>query len=254
MIRHPITFLILVLLPVLRLTPPPENEHIVFLISEDENNYDAHKTIPAFAEKIRKESNYDVSVLLGKGSHGAFSYPKFNKLSDADLVVIFSRRVALPHEQMNSLKSFLGKGKPLVGIRTANHAFNVREKIEEGFEEWPAFPADILGCENRGYGPTEPGTNVSVQSEVANHPIVKNLSSHWHSKGNVYLVAPLIDSSAVVLLAGTADNTTQPIAWTRKAGNSKIFYTSLGHPSDFSNKDFLMLLSNSIRWALSKEN
>jgi len=254
MMHHPTAFLILILLPVLQLTSPREKESIVFLISEDENNYEAHKTIPAFAEKIRKESNYDVSVLLGKGSHGAFSYPEFYRLSKADLVILFSRRVALPHDQMNSLKSFLKEGKPLIGIRTANHAFNVREKIEKGFEEWPEFPVDILGCENRGYGPTEPGTDVRVQDEVTNHPIVKNLSLHWHSKGNVYLVSPLIDSSAVVLLTGTVGDTTEPIAWKRKVGNSKIFYTSLGHPSDFSNRDFLMLLSNSIRWALSKEN
>lgn len=254
MMRHPIAFLILILLTVLQFTSPGKKAHVVFLISEDENNYEAHKTIPRFAEQIRRESGYEVSVLLGRGKQGAFSYPEFSSLEGADLVVLFSRRVALPHDQMNLLKSFLKKGNPLIGIRTANHAFNVREEIEKGFEEWADFPTAILGCANRGYGPTEPGTDVSVVRESINHPIVKNLPLRWHSKGNVYLVAPLIDSSATVLLAGTVGDTTEPIAWTRKAGNSKVFYTSLGHPSDFSNTDFLMLLSNGIRWTLSKEN
>ncbi len=227
---------------------------IVFLITEDSNNYEAHKTVPRFAEMLKKEHGYKVTVLLGKGDHGFYRYPSLEALSKADLLVIFARRIALPHEQMNAIKNYISNGKPLVGIRTANHAFKVNGKVEDGFEDWPAFVADILGCENRGYGPQESGTDVSVIPEAANHPIVKDLQiQQWHSIGQIYHVAPLIDKEAAVLLKGKVNDKTEPIAWTRTAGKSKVFYTSLGHPADFKTPQFITLLLSGIKWALNKK-
>jgi hypothetical protein len=109
---------------------PGQNEkpHIVFLISEDPLNYQAHKTIP---------------------------------------------------------------GKPLVGIRTANHAFSVRDEVPEGYESWWDFVPDILGCENRGYGAVELGTEVAFTPEAIGHSITKGFEpASWHSAGNIYHVAP----------------------------------------------------------------
>lgn len=225
---------------------------LVFLITEDPDNYKAHKTVPIFAEMLRKKYGYEVTVLLGSGSSGSYHFPNMDKLTEADLLIVFARRIALPHEQMNALKIYLSNGKPIIGIRTANHAFTVREKIEEGYEGWPEFVTDVLGCQNRGYGPVQPGTEVSIVAEAANHPILKNIKpKQWHSKGNIYLVAPLLDQDASILLTGKAKDITQPIAWTRNAGKSKVFYTSLGFPADFSSSQFTTLLVNAVKWALS---
>jgi type 1 glutamine amidotransferase len=226
---------------------------IVFLVTKDSNNYEAHNTIPLFAEMLRKEHGYEVTVLLGTGDHGSYRYPSMDALSKADLLVVFARRIALPHDQMNAIKSYLGKGKPLIGIRTANHAFTVNGKVEEGFEDWPAFVADILGCQNRGYGPQELGSEVSIASEAANHPILKNIQmKQWHAEGSIYHVAPLLDKNAAVLLIGKLNDKTEPVAWTRTAGKSRIFYTSLGYPTDFQTSQFNTLLVNAIKWALVK--
>jgi type 1 glutamine amidotransferase len=228
---------------------------IVFLITEDTLNYEAHKTIPMFAEKIRKEYGYEVAVLLGRGPHGACRFPDIHKIDDAALLIVFSRRIAVPHDQMEVIKNYLSKGKPLIGIRTANHAFTNRTKIEPGFEDWPGFVSEILGCENRGYGPVEPGVNVSVQADAVDHPILQGVQPRqWHSDGNIYKVAPLLDKEAKVLLTGTVDNITEPVAWIRKAGKSKVFYTSLGYPTDFKSAPFLTLLTNVIQWSLAKKS
>lgn len=228
---------------------------IVFLITEDTFNYEAHKTIPVFAEKLRKEHGYEVTVLLGSGPHGAYRFPDIHKIDDASLLVVFSRRIALPHDQMQVIKNYLSKGKPLIGIRTANHAFTNRTKIEPGFEDWPGFVAEILGCENRGYGPEEPGIDVTVNEDAIHHPILKGVEPmNWHSDGNIYKVAPLLDKDAKVLLTGKVENLTEPIAWVRKAGKSKVFYTSLGYPTDFNSTPFLTLLVNAIQWSLDKKS
>src|SRR5688572_24154570 len=71
--------------------------HVVFLISEDPDNYEARKTIPVFAQKLRAANRYEVTVLLGEGTNNAFRFPGMEILKKADLVVLFSRRIALPH-------------------------------------------------------------------------------------------------------------------------------------------------------------
>ncbi len=231
--------------------------HIVFLITKDTNNYEAHKTVPRFAEILEKEHGYEVTVLLGTGDHGAYRYPSMDALSQADLLVVFARRIALPHEQMNAIKTYLGKGKPLIGIRTANHAFAVQGKIADvmdGFEDWPDFVADFLGCQNRGYGPDQLGYDVTLVAEAANHPIVKDLKiKQWHSKGGIYKVAPLLDKEATVLLMGKVNDLVEPIAWTRNAGKSRVFYISMGYPDDFQTQQFITLLTSGIKWTLDKK-
>ncbi len=228
--------------------------YIVFLVTEDSNNYEAHKTVPLFADMLEREYGYKCEVILGKGTHTAYRYPDLKSLTKADLLVVFARRIALPHDQMNAIKSYLRKGKPLVGIRTANHAFQVFGKVQDGFEQWPGFVAEVLGCENRGYGSAELGTDVTIDSVALGHPVLKNvLPAKWHSTGQIYHVAPLLDKEATVLLWGKVEDKTEPIAWTRTLGKSRVFYTSLGHPDDFQATPFITLLINGIKWALAKD-
>lgn len=225
--------------------------HVVFLISKDPDNYQAHKTIPQFADMLAQDYGFETTVLLGKGDLSAYRFPNPEIISEADLLVIFCRRLALPYEQLEMIKSYLNKGKPLVGIRTANHAFSVRSAMPEGHEAWWDFVPDIVGCENRGYGSSKEGTEVAVVPEADNHPILNGIEpKQWSSMGNVYHVAPLTDQSATILLTGTAGGKVEPIAWTRTAGKSRVFYTSLGYPEDFQQPQFLTLLINGIRWAL----
>src|SRR5690606_21023673 len=228
--------------------------HIVILISEDPDNYEAHLTMPVFAKELEKETGYQVSVLQGTGERHAYSFPGLEVLKEADLVVVFARRLALPKKQIKLLQNYLKKGNPIVGIRTANHAFAVREdNIPSTHTDWWDFVPNILGCENRGYGPVEPGTEVRVVPTAINHPILERTDlDGWRSEGNLYLVAPLLDKNATVLLEGEADGKTDPIAWTRMAGGSRVFYTSLGYPSDFQNSGFRKLLINGINWSLAE--
>lgn len=230
---------------------PKKKQRIVFLISEDSLNYEAHKTIPVFAQMLRSKTNYDITVLLGKGTNNAFSFPGLEVLRKTDLVVLFSRRIALSKQQMGVFKSYLQNGGALVAIRTGNHAFTTRGSIGEGYEDWPGFVAEILGCGNYGYGPVEPGTTVTRAPEQRTHPILKDFRTDgFHSTGNLYKVTPLTDAKATVLLHGTDGKDTQPVAWTRMAGKSKVFYTTLGYPTDFSTDTFNKLLINAIDWAL----
>jgi type 1 glutamine amidotransferase len=38
------------------------------------------------------------------------------------------------------------------------------------------------------------------------------------------------------------------VAWVREVAGRRIFYTSLGHPDDFRDENFLRLLLNALEW------
>ena len=237
----------------LQIAQAAEKPHVLFLISEDPDNYRAHETIPPFARTLERTQGYKVTVIKGEGELTAFRFPGLlPALATTDLLVFFSRRIALPHEQLDAIKAYLKAGKPLVALRTANHGFAPRGKIADGHAAWPEFVPEILGCENRGYGPAKLGTDVAVVPEAASHPILKGVPRQWHSTGNIYHVAPLLDKSAVVLLTGTIPGKVEPVAWTRMAGRSRVFYTSVAHPADFETDYVPTLLTNGIRWALGE--
>jgi|GEM_PF-246487 len=226
---------------------------ITFLISEDPNNYEATWTIPGFANLLEKEKGYQTTVLLGKGPRESYKLPHEEKIAEADLLVVFIRRVALPQTQLQLIKDHLALGKPLIGIRTANHAFSLPEEtVNTGHEAWSDFVPQILGHDNQGYGPATAPTTVSIHRKNKNHPILKGVPKNtWTSKGNIYLVSPLaIDNSTKILMQGTSSTHAEPVAFIRQVGKSKIFYTSLGFPTDFSSPPFIQLLTNAVDWAL----
>lgn len=56
--------------------------------------------------------------------------------------------------------------------------------------------------------------------------------------------------TATPLLTGTAGNhPPEPVAWTNiREDGGRVFYTSLGHASDFEEAGFRQLLNNAIAW------
>ncbi|MBK8503501.1 MAG: ThuA domain-containing protein [Saprospiraceae bacterium] len=235
---------------------PGKAKNVVFLVSEDVNNYEADRTIPLFAQQLEKNFNFKAHVLLGEGPRSAYEFPDLSILKEADLVVVFCRRLALPESQMASIKEYIQNGNPVLGIRTANHAFSDRtDSIEVGYVDWWGFVPEVLGCENRGYGAEELGADIRMVPDQANHPILKGIQKmNWHTIGSLYRVVPTLDTTATILLTGSVEQYEEPVAWTRETNNGgEVFYTSLGHPMDFENPDFINMVNQAITW-LTRDN
>jgi len=49
--------------------------------------------------------------------------PGLEHLASADLMILFSRLITLPDEQLEHIYAYLDAGKPIIGLRTANHGF-----------------------------------------------------------------------------------------------------------------------------------
>ncbi len=226
--------------------------HVVFLLSLDPLNYEADRTIPPFAEMLQKKHGYKTTILMAQGERTAARFQNLEIIKNADLVVVFARRLALSQEQLDLLKNYVKSGKPVMGIRTANHAFSLKEsELKPGFHAWEEFVPDVIGCLNKGYGPVGPGIEVAHAAAAKDHVILKGLKPEkWHSNGNLYLLDNTTDKKATILLNGTSAGKTEPVAWTRLAGKSRVFYTSLGYPEDFDLPQFNQLLVNAVGWCI----
>ena len=121
------------------------------------------------------------------------------------------------------------------------------QPVSHAFENWLGFDKEILGGNYNSHFGVGPQVRVESTKSGENHPILKNVSS-LNSVGSLYRNRGISDD-CTVLLNGTTKDSTEPVAWTRPNKGGRIFYTSLGHQSDFSNKHFLNLLTNGVLWA-----
>ncbi|MCG2462626.1 hypothetical protein K8352_17825 [Flavobacteriaceae bacterium F89] len=105
-------------------------KHIV-LISGDEE-YRSEEALPQLAKILSKRHGFNCTVLFAQdpASPGIVNpdylknIPGLEALTSADMMIIFTRFRALPDNQMQYIDDYLKAGKPVMGIRTATHAFN----------------------------------------------------------------------------------------------------------------------------------
>jgi len=237
----------------------------VFIIAERE--YRSEQRLPEFARLLEDRHHIACDFALGIAQADGperHRIENLHTLRDADLAVVFVRRRALPDAQMDLLHAYLDRGGPLIGIRTASHAFDARGPVRDPagglgadgspkhLAQWPGFDAEVLGCKYTGhYGNTEAGTQVTPASSATSHPILAGLSPQgFVSKGTLYRSSPLADSAVVLLNGRIAGQEPEPVAWTHRYKNAKVFTTSLGHWEDWPIDDFERLMVNAVHWAL----
>jgi type 1 glutamine amidotransferase len=228
--------------------------HAVFLLHEPE--YNTKTTASRFAEKELAEAfGWNCTYLWGDGQD---SIPGLAVLDDADMLFVSVRRQALPKADLARIQSYCASGRPVVGIRTASHAFALRgdNQPPEGHATWPEFDADILGGHYTGHtdnkDPAKPRTYVWALDSAKGNPLLQGVRpDRFETTSWLYKTSPLA-ATATPLMMGQVqgEGGPEPVAWTnRTADGSRVFYTSLGHPDDFRNLNFRRLLLNGILWA-----
>jgi putative heme-binding domain-containing protein len=227
--------------------------HIVFVIGE--NEYHTWETLPEFARNELEWRGFKCSFVTSSTNVKDNVFTNFNVIKDADLLFLSVRRRTPPKEMMALIRAHLDAGKPLIGIRTACHAFGAKP-ADAQHEGWPSFDADILGCQYQGHygnsGPTGAPTYVRISSSV--DPILTGLPTNevevqgslYKSRNPASTVTPLMTGR---LASGSE---IEPVAWINTAHNRRVFYTSLGTPDNFKQPFFRELLLNGISCALNR--
>jgi len=107
---------------------PGRGKRIV-LISGDEE-YRSEQALPQLGKILAKHHGFDCAVLFAVdpatetiNPNVLDNIPGLAALDEADLMIIFTRFRALPDDQMRHIDAYLKRGGPVIGIRTATHAF-----------------------------------------------------------------------------------------------------------------------------------
>ena len=128
--------------------PAQAPAHIVIMAVEEPDNYDAVNSMTDFAAKELRPAGHRVTLVVGDKPGKHHFAGLVEALRDANLLVLFSRRRFPPKDQLAAIRAHLDAGKPLVGIRTANHAFIPRPKeviADPNLTPWPEFTQEVLG-------------------------------------------------------------------------------------------------------------
>ena len=103
----------------------------VVLISGDEE-YRSEEAMPVLAGILSRHHGFDCRVVFAIDPKSGIvdpnnrnNIPGLEALSDADLMVIGTRFRDLPDGQMAYIDTYLKTGRPVIGMRTATHAFNI---------------------------------------------------------------------------------------------------------------------------------
>ena len=86
---------------------------LVFIVAE--NEYRAWRTLPEFGQMLEDKYGFQCEYLTSSTDDkdtNRFFIPRMDRVKQADLVVVFARRRALPREQMRILKDYLDSGGP----------------------------------------------------------------------------------------------------------------------------------------------
>ena len=231
-------------------------------------HYSPELTMPVFAEELER-FGFRTTVVVGEGNPEKKTeevLPSIETLADADLAIFFMRFLKLPDEEWQPIEDYLKSGKPVIGLRTANHSFKY-PKDHPRFGWNDGFGRRALGTPYVVHQSSS--TQISVVEEAMNHPIMKNVTKrNWISPGTLYLTR--LEKGCIPLVTGTGTGRSRTIkrafgtievrsdesdvvswVWQNEWGG-KVFGTSFGHPGDFAEESFVRMLINAAHWCVDR--
>lgn len=171
---------------------PGNHKRVVLIAGDDE--YKSEESMPLLAHLLAERHAFDCTVLFaqdpvtGTIDHGRKDHiPGLAALQKAELLVLFTRFRCLPDSQMKYLADYLSSGKPVIGLRTATHAFAYSADSPSPFAKfaWNNTKPDFTGGFGRQVlGQTwvnhwgshgKQSTRGRLAPDTANHPILRGV-------------------------------------------------------------------------------
>ena len=246
------------------------SKHVV-LISGDEE-YRSEEVMPMLGKILSQKHGFKCTVIFALGPDGADYIDSNNQqglrgleaLDSADQMIIATRFRHPDAEQGKHVTAFLNAGKPVIGLRTATHAFRGDEKFGDSLT-FGEFGRKILGEEwvsHHGKHKVE-GTRSVVEPGAETHAILRGVSeifapsdvygvSHLTSADTILLrgaITETLDPESKTLADDDRNKPMQPLAWLHSytAPNGTIghsFCTTAGASVDFVDEDLRRLIVN----------
>jgi len=264
---------------------PGEGKHVVLIAADQE--YRSEYSMPMLARLLAKHHGFHCTVLFCLNQDNdvdptqkirwedksiTHNIPGLEHLEKCDLVILFSRLISLPTEQLVHIYNYLDSGKPIIGIRTANHGFIDFDYRKDGMKV--NFGEAVLGGAFRNHHGRwqQDSTRGTLVQANQNHPILKGVTDIWGTSDvyRTYKDGETLPEGCLPLVEGQplmgrqqndAVNTELiplPVAWVKTwTGNtgkaSRVFHVTMGSAQDFQNIGFRRLCVNAVYWCLNKD-
>lgn len=223
---------------------------LAMLIGERE--YQTHRTLPKFAiEHLGRDYQVDI---IHASQTDPNTFPGIERVAKADALLLSVRRRTPPATELDVVRQFVAAGKPVLGIRTASHAFCLRNKpAPKGLSDWPQLDAEVFGGNYSNHYGNDKTATVEWIAEASKHPVLAGIDTdRFASGGSLYVVSPLADGATPLATGKIDGKPAEPVAWTfSRTDGGKSFYTSLGHIEDFKQPAFQRLLKQAIDWSVA---
>ena len=100
--------------------------------SPGDHEYRGEETLPALARILARRYGFTCSVFFTTDPKTGFIEPGSSNiagleaLKTADLLIVFLRFQDFPDDEMQHIVDYLDRGGPVIGLRTATHAFQIQ--------------------------------------------------------------------------------------------------------------------------------
>lgn len=268
---------------------PGVGKRIVLLSGDEE--YRSEEALPQLGRILAQHHGFHCTVLFAINPEDGTidpntttNIPGLEALDQADLVIMLLRFRDLPDDQMQHIVDYVESGKPIIGLRTATHAFNAKRKDSKfrhwsfNSQEWEGgFGRQVLGetwISHHGKHKVQ-STRGVIAPGAEGHPIVRGIQDGdiWGPTDVYGVRLPLPgDSQPLVLgqvlegmkpddqpVEGKQNDPLMPIAWTKSftgaAGKpARVFTTTMGSSTDLENEGCRRLIVNAAYWCLGLED
>jgi hypothetical protein len=251
---------------------PGQGKHIVLLAGDHE--YRSEEALPALARILARHYGFKTSVFIttnpttGTIQPGSSHIAGLEALESADLLIVALRFQDFPDAQMQHIVDYLDRGGPVMGLRTATHAFEIKRPDAKflkytwtGGEGYAGgFGRQILGetwVSHYGTNNRQASRLLFVQGDDGPHPILRGVRNVLVTSGG-YTADP-IEGSQILALGQILDGMTAssppapnkkqlPVAWYRTYTNGpsgkpgRVFTTTHGASEDLLNEGFRRML------------
>lgn len=266
---------------------PGKGKHIVFVTGDEE--YRSEEGMPMLAKILAIRHGFKCTVLFSIDPESGLIDPNnqtniigLENLRTADMMVIFTRFREPPDDQMKYVVDFVNSGKPILGLRTATHSFEIKRNKESRYgkwtwnsKEWPGgFGQQVLGdtwVSHHGNHGKE-STRGVFNEKFKNHPILKGVEDIW-GPTDVYGITHLPQDAKVLVyglvlegmsptdkpVEGKKNDPMMPLFWIRNytgesGKTSRIIGTTIGAATDLESEGLRRILVNACYWGLGMEN
>ncbi len=268
---------------------PGQGKHIVLIAAEQE--YRSEQSMPMMAKILSHHHGFRCSVLFGVNEDGLVDptlpvYPKKGKeaefkshhipglhhLESADLVIFFTRLLTLPPAEQQQIVSYLDSGRPIIGLRTANHGF--RRPLPYKIDGKQVRIGELLGGTFRSHHGNwhQDSTRGDLVEAMKNHPILKGVRDIWGPSDvyRTYKEGEQLPEDCTALVYGqpligreyggpsNPKKIPLPVAWFKhwKTSNgemARVFQSTMGSGKDLENPGLRRLVINAVYWGLEME-